>query len=279
MLIGIRHAALPVLDLKRALAFYTEHFGFKPYLTSDKDWVMITLGGTSLSLMPLNKITPNQGPARHLGILVQSPKEVDEHFKKMKASGYPHVQLPKLHRDSSYGFYFTDTEGNGLELIFVPYMPNPQEQESTPGIVLLAQGNKDPGWQVTFEKLLSQLKFHYPSSRCELAYMGFPELGNTESFEPLLEHCVLELAGLGCSQVLVVPVLLGSDKTVKDSISALVKKVQAQLQVQFPKLEIVLGAELGESPLVQEALIAATVESISKTFGERYPLGFSQKAK
>jgi len=275
MLIGIRHAALPVLDLKRALAFYTEHFGFKPYLTSDKDWAMITLGGTSLSLMPLNKITPNQGPARHLGIQVQSPEEVDELFKKMKASGYLHVQPPKLHRDSSYGFYFKDSEGNGLELIFVPYTPKPQEQKSGPGIVLLAQGNRAPGWQGTFEKLLSKLKLHYLSSYCELAYMEFSELPNTESSEPahtqscepLLEHCVLKLASIGCSQVLVVPVLLGSSGHVKDDISALAKKVQAQLQVQFPTLEIVLGAALGESPLVQEALISAAVESISKTFG------------
>jgi sirohydrochlorin cobaltochelatase len=258
MLIGIRHAALPVLDLKRALVFYTEHFGFKPYLTSDKDWAMITLGGTSLSLMPLNKITPNQGPARHLGIQVQSPAEVDQLFKKLQATGYPHIQAPKLHRDSSYGFYFKDSEGNGLELIFIPYMHNPQEQESAPGIVLLAQGNRDPGWQGTFEKLLSQLKLHYPSSHCELAYM--------ESCVPLLEHAVLKLASIGCSQVLVVPVLLSSGGHVKNDLPELVEKVRIHLKSQFPKLEIVLGAALGESPLVQEALIAATVESISKCF-------------
>lgn len=263
MLIGIRHAALPVQDLKRALAFYIEHFGFQPYLISDKDWAMLTLGGTSLSLMPISRKSQQQnsdlaaaiGPARHLGIQVQSKLEVDELYRKLKAKGYPHIQAPKLHRDSSYGFYFKDTEGNGMELIFIPYVPNPETQAAAPGIVLFAHGSSDPQWRMTFEKLLEQLKFHYPSSLCELAYM---ELG-IESAEPTLEHAVFKLGSAGCSQILVAPVFLSSAGHVERDILLIVDRVRLKLKSQFPKLEIRVSAPLGESPLVREAFTAAAI--------------------
>lgn len=133
--LGIRHAAVPAKDLKRAVAFYTDVLGFDPYHTADQDWAMVHRAGTSLSLLLLPKrlqsdtdstqsAQPRVGKLgvhpSHLGLILDSREEVDQWNRRLKDAGIPAVGTPTLHRDQSYGFYLLDSEGNQLEIIFIP---------------------------------------------------------------------------------------------------------------------------------------------------------------
>lgn len=122
--LGIRHVALAARDLKRAHAFYVEILGFEPYYTGDSDWEMYRKGDTSLSLILHRGAQPKEESSAphpaHFGLNVDSNKSVDEWHGYLAAKKAPHLTAPTHHRDGSYGFYLKDTEGNPLEVIFIP---------------------------------------------------------------------------------------------------------------------------------------------------------------
>lgn len=77
-MLGLRHAAVPVSDLKRAVKFYCDVLGFAPYHTTDTDWAMVRHAGTTVSLVktPSHAVLspppkPGHHPA-HLGFLLDS---------------------------------------------------------------------------------------------------------------------------------------------------------------------------------------------------------------
>lgn len=153
MNLGIRHAALGITDLERALRFYTSALGFKPYHVTDSDWAMVHEGGTSLSLA--------HSHPPHLGIVLDSRAAVDSLHAALSASKTASVGRPVRHRDESYGFYFKDTEGNQLEAIFIPAVA---PDRKLPGRVVLL--GRD-GWD--FRGLLSALTEHAPRVLWEAA--------------------------------------------------------------------------------------------------------------
>ncbi|MBL7715144.1 MAG: VOC family protein [Bdellovibrionales bacterium] len=128
--LGIRHAALPAKDLKRGIRFYTEILGFQPYHVEDADWAMLHTEGTTLSLVQLPKRLQTDEPQanqgthpRHLGLVLETREDVDQWNERLKAQKIPGIGTPKLHRDQSYGFYLLDSEGNQIEIIFIPQAP------------------------------------------------------------------------------------------------------------------------------------------------------------
>ena len=156
MHLGIRHAALPVSDLKRALDFWCNTLGFEPYHVSDVDWAMVCQGGTTLSFVKVGAAATAAGAGQaerqqdpdapdfgyapgqargvhpgHLGVVVLTPEDVDRTREKLQAAGR-RCGKPKLHRDGSYGFYFTDPDGNAVELIFIPARSYPGDSRKKP---------------------------------------------------------------------------------------------------------------------------------------------------
>jgi catechol 2,3-dioxygenase-like lactoylglutathione lyase family enzyme len=122
--IGLNHAAIGVADLKRALEFYTTHLGFTPYYEGDADWAMVRMGNTTLSLLRQPALVATEIPESyhpsHLGVTVESKAIVETTWERFQRTLDGVVGKPKLHRDGSYGFYFQDTEGNTLEIIYIP---------------------------------------------------------------------------------------------------------------------------------------------------------------
>jgi len=124
---GVRHIALPVENIERALRFYSENLGFHQYYEtkSDEAWGMVSRSGTTISFLKF-KDKRNifdksiEGHAKHFGICVKSRDEVDAYYKRLQIIG---AHSLKLHRDGSYGFYLQDSEGNFLEVIFIPLFP------------------------------------------------------------------------------------------------------------------------------------------------------------
>lgn len=128
---GVTHVAVPAHNLSRAVNFYCSALGFSPFDTSDHDWAMVHLGQTSVSFfqVPSNldgSSLKSDSKYRHFGITVPSAAEVDEwhgRLQKEKSVGFfqsKDLGQPKVHRDGSYGFYLQDSEGNALEIIWIP---------------------------------------------------------------------------------------------------------------------------------------------------------------
>lgn len=88
---------------------------------------MLRRDGSTLSLILDPAAVPAGKPGAvhpsHFGLNVDSPQAVDRWHRHLKDAGAPHVGAPKGHRDGSYGFYVRDTEGNSLEIIFIPPAP------------------------------------------------------------------------------------------------------------------------------------------------------------
>lgn len=148
MNLGIRHAALGVRDLERALAFYRE-LGFEAYYAGDADWAMVEAGGTTLSLV--------HSHPPHIGAVLDSPEAVDKLHAALARRKLPGLKAPVVHRDQSYGFYFTDTEGNQLEAIFIPAVA--RETKLPKEVVLFTRPDFDAA------PLLALLAAHAPQVR------------------------------------------------------------------------------------------------------------------
>ena len=124
---GVRHIALPVENIERALSFYSQNFDFHQYYEtkSDEAWGMVSKSGTTISFLKFKDKKDIfdkslEGHAKHFGICVESKAKVDVYYKKLQGIG---AHSLKLHRDGSYGFYIQDSEGNFLEIIFIPLFP------------------------------------------------------------------------------------------------------------------------------------------------------------
>ena len=122
---GLNHAAVNCTNLEEAFEFFNNVLGFRTYWDKSKDWGMVSMGITTLSFvlideMPKRKTTDGVH-ASHLGITVETPKDVDKAFSLFKEKGVELIDEPKLHRDESYGFYFKDPFGNVFELIYIKF--------------------------------------------------------------------------------------------------------------------------------------------------------------
>lgn len=109
------HAALFVDDIQEASKFYKDVLELNPVWEGDEDWANYELGGDDLSLV---KRKGAKHPP-HLGFYVGSKADLKSMHEKVKASGVK-VETIDLHRDGTESFYFTDPDGNLLEMIFDP---------------------------------------------------------------------------------------------------------------------------------------------------------------
>ncbi len=261
---GLRHAAIISRDLKRSLDFYCGVLGFEAYHVTDPDWAMVSLSGTTLSFLRVPASTPVLSPSQsptfhpsHLGFTVQSPSAVDLARGKLVDSG--HAPAPaSRHRDGSYGFYCMDPDGNQLEIIFIPAIPaaDPLQPVSgrmptLRGALLLAHGSIDPVWRAPFEGLLQLFRLNAPGFRVELGYMEFAQPTFME---------VADAMAADCAEITVVPLFMSSGGHVAYDVPVLVERARRA----YPKIRWFQQSALGEDPIVQEALIQASIARIKR---------------
>jgi catechol 2,3-dioxygenase-like lactoylglutathione lyase family enzyme len=121
-MLGVRHLALRVRDLKRSLDFYTRIMNMHIEWQPDADNAYLTSGSDNLALHQ----SPAAGPAEptgaldHFGFLVATPDEVDGWARDLEARGVELVQQPKTHRDGARSIYFRDPDGNLIQLLYHP---------------------------------------------------------------------------------------------------------------------------------------------------------------
>jgi catechol 2,3-dioxygenase-like lactoylglutathione lyase family enzyme len=261
--LGVRHAALTVSDLPRSLAFYTDTLGFEPAYVTDTEWAMVSMAGTTLSLIPSPHFLPTkhvEGGAHpaHLGIVLATTEDVDAMHRRLAYTDVPELQSPKRHRDGSYGFYLTDPDGNALECIFIPYRLQGAANPAPTGdaIVLLVERHGDAGEVVPFQSLLAKLQRHAVDTPVALAYL----VGAAATLSGVLPSL---LSDGGIRRVRLVPAMLSMGAAVAHELRRQITVARAA----HPGVEFTLAAPLGENQQVQEAMTQAIVGLIGTPSG------------
>jgi len=122
LFLGLRHVALNVRDVQRALDFYSKVLGMKLEWMPDQDNAYLTSGQDNLAL---HKLPPGAEPGKvqtvhHIGFVVKRPENVDQWAERLRSHGISLAQEPKTHRDGARSFYFYDPDGLLIQLIYHP---------------------------------------------------------------------------------------------------------------------------------------------------------------
>ena len=111
----IGHIALRVQNLERAKSFYLS-LGMS-LIWDDKDWCYLEAGKGKDGLALLAPSYKAAGP--HFAFHFEEKEEVFNIQNTLKESGMK-VGPVHEHRDGTASFYMKDTEGNWLEMLYVP---------------------------------------------------------------------------------------------------------------------------------------------------------------
>ena len=111
----IGHIALRVENLERAKSFYLK-LGMS-LIWDDKDWCYLEGGKGKDGLALLAPSYKSAGP--HFAFHFEATEEVFNIHNDLNNSGFK-VGPVHEHRDGTASFYMQDTEGNWLEMLYVP---------------------------------------------------------------------------------------------------------------------------------------------------------------
>ena len=111
----IGHIALRVENLDRAKSFYLK-LGMQ-LIWDDKDWCYLEAGKGKDGLALLGPSYKDAGP--HFAFHFEEKKDIENIYSDLKSSGVKVAPIHE-HRDGTASFYMQDTEGNWLEMLYVP---------------------------------------------------------------------------------------------------------------------------------------------------------------
>ena len=111
----IGHIALRVSDLQRSKEFY-RNLGMR-LIWDDKDWCYLETGKFKDGLALLGPNYKSAGP--HFAFHFDDKKEVEKIHSDLKKTQTKIGPIHE-HRDGTASFYMQDTEGNWLEMLYVP---------------------------------------------------------------------------------------------------------------------------------------------------------------
>tara|TARA_Y100001968_G_C19376749_1_gene728079 strand:- start:526 stop:930 length:405 start_codon:yes stop_codon:yes gene_type:complete len=109
------HIAIRVKDVERAKSFYLD-LGMQ-LIWDDPDWCYLETGSGKDGLALLGPGYKAAGP--HFAFHFTDRNKVESMHSQLKDSG---IRVGALHdhRDGTASFYLQDTEGNWLEMLYVP---------------------------------------------------------------------------------------------------------------------------------------------------------------
>lgn len=117
---GLRHLALNVTRLEELKRFYTDLLGFTVEWEPDADNVYLSSGIDNLALHRAGATETSGGALDHLGLIVRTPEEVDRWAEFLESNGVPLDARPRTHRDGARSCYFSDPDGNRIQIIHHP---------------------------------------------------------------------------------------------------------------------------------------------------------------
>ena len=119
-MLGIRHVALFVKELEKAVDFYTRIMGMQIEWQPDADNVYLTNDGDVFALHRVDYVPQAQQRLDHIGFVLKTAQDVNNWHAYFVENGVKITEAPKTHRDGSHGFYCLDAVGHLLELIYHP---------------------------------------------------------------------------------------------------------------------------------------------------------------
>ena len=127
---GLRHLALNATNLDAMKHFYTELLGFAVEWEPDADNIYLSSGLDNLALhrsaaLTAGPVALTGGPAApgaldHLGLIVRAADDVDRWAAFLEARGVTIEARPRTHRDGARSCYFSDPDGNKIQIIHHP---------------------------------------------------------------------------------------------------------------------------------------------------------------
>jgi catechol 2,3-dioxygenase-like lactoylglutathione lyase family enzyme len=118
---GLRHLALNARDLESMKRFYVDLLGFEVEWEPDPDNVYLSSGIDNLALHRASSARGASGQALdHLGLIVRTLDDVDAWAAFLEGRGVTLGAKPKTHRDGARSCYFSDPDGNTVQIIYHP---------------------------------------------------------------------------------------------------------------------------------------------------------------
>ena len=119
-MIGIRHIALFVKELEKAVDFYQNTIGMRIEWQPDMDNIYLTNDGDVLALHRIDDYPDGLQRLDHIGFVLKNIDDVDHWYNYLIGQNVRVTEAPKTHRDGARGFYCLDPVGNFLEFIYHP---------------------------------------------------------------------------------------------------------------------------------------------------------------
>ena len=117
---GLRHVALNARDLEAMKRFYVDLLGFQIEWEPDPDNVYLSSGVDNLALHRATDGPPSASPLDHFGVIVKRAEDVDRWAAFLESRGVTLDAQPKTHRDGARSCYFSDPDGNKVQIIHHP---------------------------------------------------------------------------------------------------------------------------------------------------------------
>ncbi len=117
---GLRHLALHARAYGDMRAFYTAVLGFEVEWEPDPDNVYLTSGADNLALHRAPDGEGGGGALDHLGLIVATADDVDRWAAWLESRGVALDAAPRTHRDGARSCYFSDPDGNRIQILHHP---------------------------------------------------------------------------------------------------------------------------------------------------------------
>jgi catechol 2,3-dioxygenase-like lactoylglutathione lyase family enzyme len=119
---GLRHLALNAHNLDAMKAFYVDVLGFGVEWEPDADNIYLSSGIDNLALhrAPAGPGAAGGQSLDHLGLIVRAADDVDRWAAFLESRGVTLDAKPKTHRDGARSCYFSDPDGNKVQIIHHP---------------------------------------------------------------------------------------------------------------------------------------------------------------
>ena len=122
LILGLRHVALNVRDVRRSVDFYRDVLGMQVQWEPDPENVYLTSGSDNLAIHRLPD-GANPSPVQnvhHIGLVVARMEDVDAMAARVQGRGFALVHPLKTHRDGARSFYFHDPDGVLIQVLYHP---------------------------------------------------------------------------------------------------------------------------------------------------------------